>query len=169
MFGSMGDGTSTSGMKPPFKIASERVLRSALTCPRSGAPKIRRHRGMGAAMKAGIALLTSVVVCGNALAGPAQYAVDGLAIGTLLNFSSSPYRDYKCSRSEQFSGLTWCQRTGTYRERQKSYTAAYSLLHSRDGKIVYVNRSQNSSFFKSNEAEEDIQHIPAGLVKRHRH
>ena len=157
MFGSMGDGTSTSGMKPPFKIASERVLRSALTCPRSGAPKIRRHRGMGAAMKAGIALLTSVVVCGNALAGPAQYAVDGLAIGTLLNFSSSPYRDYKCSRSEQFSGLTWCQRTGTYRERQKSYTAAYSLLHSRDGKIVYVNRSQNSSFFKSNEAEEDIQ------------
>src|SRR6516225_9499093 len=121
MFGSMGGGTSRNGMsKPPFKFASERVFSPALTCARSGAPKIRRHRGMGAAMKAGITLLASVILCGNALAGPTQYAVDGLAIGTLLNFSSGSYRDYKCSPSEQFSGFTWCQRTGTYRERQKS-------------------------------------------------
>ena len=108
-------------------------------------------------MKVVITLLVSVVLSGNATAAPVQYAVDGLAIGTQLNFGSAPYREYKCSPSEQFGGLTWCQKTRAYKERRKPYTAAYSLLHSRDGKIVYVNRSQEPGFSNSNEAEEDIQ------------
>ena len=33
----------------------------------------------------------------------------------------------------------------------------YSLLHSGDGKIVYVNRSQEPSYLNSNEADKDIQ------------
>jgi len=110
----------------------------------------------GAKMKVGIAFLASVVLSGNAIAASVQYDVDGLAIGTQLNFSSA-LREYKCSPSEQFGGLTWCQKTRTFTERRKTHTAAYSLLHSQDGKIVYVNRSQESIFSKSNEAEEDIQ------------
>src|SRR3984893_13504889 len=108
-------------------------------------------------MKVVITLLVSVVLSVNATAAPVQYAVDGLAIGTQLNFGSAPDREYKCSPSEQFGGLTWCQKTRAYKERRKPYTAAYSLLHSRDGKIAYVNRSQEPGFSNSNEAEEDIQ------------
>jgi hypothetical protein len=43
------------------------------------------------------------------------------------------------------------------KEKRGSFTAAYSLLHSQDGKIVYVNRSQEPVFFSSKEAEEDVQ------------
>ena len=108
-------------------------------------------------MKVGIAFLASVVLSGNAIAASVQYDVDGLAIGTQLNFSSALYREYKCSPSEQFGGLTWCQKTRAFTERRKALTAAHSLLHSQDGKIVYVSRSQEATFSKSSEADEDIQ------------
>jgi hypothetical protein len=120
--------------------------------------KRRKETKVGAAaMKVGIAVLAFSLLCGDAIAAPTQYAVDGLAIGTHLNFDSASYREFKCSRSNQFDGLTWCQKTRSDRERRGSYTAAYSLLHSREGNVVYVNRSQEPSFFNSNEAEDDIQ------------
>ena len=108
-------------------------------------------------MRTGIAFLASIVLSANATAAPTQYAVDGLAIGTKLNFDSASYREYKCSPSDQFDGLTWCQKTRTDRERRGSYTAAYSILHSRDGSVLYVNRSQEPAFFKRTEAQDHIQ------------
>ena len=42
--------------------------------------------------------LAYVVLCGNAVAAT-EYAVDGLAVGTQLNFGSASYREYKCSPS----------------------------------------------------------------------
>jgi hypothetical protein len=108
-------------------------------------------------MKAGIAAFASVVLCGNAVAEPTQYVVDGLAVGTQLSFTSASYREYRCSPSDQFEGLTWCQKTRDDKERRGSYTAAYSILHARDGNILYVNRSQEPAFFSQNEVEEEIQ------------
>jgi hypothetical protein len=108
-------------------------------------------------MKAGTAVLVFIVLCGDAAAASGQYAVEGLAIGTQLNFDSASYRQYKCSRSDQFGGLTWCQKTRSTKDRQGSYRAAYSLLHAGDGNIVYVNRSQEPSFLNSNEADKEIQ------------
>jgi hypothetical protein len=83
--------------------------------------------------------------------------LDGLAVGSQLNFGSTSYREYKCSPSDQFDGLTWCQKTRSDKERRRSYTAAYSLLHSRDGNILYINRSQEPAFFNAKEAEVNIQ------------
>ena len=60
-------------------------------------------------MRARITVLAAVVLSGNPTAAPADYAVDGLAVGTQLNFDSALYREYKCSTSDQFDGLTWCQ------------------------------------------------------------
>ena len=62
----------------------------------------RRVRlGVGAAaMGAGIVVLAYY---GNAIAASTEYAVDGLAIGTQLNFNSASYREYKCSPSDQFT------------------------------------------------------------------
>jgi hypothetical protein len=107
-------------------------------------------------MRARIAALACVVVCANATAEPGKYAVDGLAVGMRLNFDDESYRQYRCSPSDQFDGLTWCRKTRRDRETRGS-SAIYSLLHSADGTVLYVNRSQEPSFLNSNEADKDIQ------------
>src|SRR5262245_46770429 len=109
------------------------------------------------AMGAGIVVFAYVVLYGNAIAAPTEYAVDGLAVGTQLNFGSALYREYKCSPSDQFDGLTWCQKTRSDKERRRSYIAAYSLLHSRDGNVLYINRTQEAAFFNPKEVELNIQ------------
>jgi ribosomal protein L9 len=109
------------------------------------------------AMGAGIVVFAYVVLYGNAIAAPMEYAVDGVAVGTQLNFDSASYREYKCSPSDQFDGLTWCQKTRSDKERRRSYIAAYSLLHSRDGNILYINRTQEPAFLNPKEVEVNIQ------------
>ena len=108
------------------------------------------------AMMTGIVVLAHAALIGNAIAAT-EYAVDGLAVGTRLNFGSASYREYKCSPSDQFDGLTWCQKTRTDKERRGPYIAAYSLLHSKNGNLSYISRSQEPAFFNPNEAELNIQ------------
>jgi hypothetical protein len=107
-------------------------------------------------MKAQIGVLASAILCGNATAEPARYAIDGLAVGTQLNFDDASYRQYRCSPSDQFGDLTWCQKTRKDREPRGS-TAIYSLLHSGDGSILYINRSQEPGVSNPQKAEEEIQ------------
>ena len=126
-----------------------------------------RLRIRAAAMGAGIAVLAYVVLHGSAIAAPTEYAVDGLAVGTQLNFGSASYREYKCSPSDQFDGLTWCQKTRTDKERRRSYIAAYSLLHSRDGNILYINRTQEPAFLIRRKSKSIYSDIRARLVNRH--
>jgi hypothetical protein len=83
------------------------------------------------------------------------YAIEGVALGARIPFDSSAYREYKCSPSDQFEAFTWCQKTR--QERRSSSEATYSVLHSLDGNIVYINRYQAPTFFARNEAEQDIQ------------
>jgi hypothetical protein len=109
-------------------------------------------------MRAKIAVLACVVLCGHAVAEP-KYAVDGLVLGTQLNFQSASYGEYGCSPSDQFEGLTWCQKT----PRIKSNTTTYSLLHSREGTIFYINRAQELALLNAKKAEEDIQHSSSNI------
>jgi hypothetical protein len=44
-------------------------------------------------MRTGIAFLASIVLSANATVARAQYTVDGLALGTRLNFDSASYRE----------------------------------------------------------------------------
>jgi len=83
------------------------------------------------------------------------YAIEGLALGARIPSDGSAYREYKCSPSDQFETFTWCQKTR--QERRSSSEATYSLLHSVDGKIVYINRYQAPIFFARNEAERDVK------------
>jgi ribosomal protein L9 len=115
------------------------------------------RRGRAAAMGVGIIIVAYVISYANAIAAPTEYAVDGLAVGTQLDFGSASYREYKCSPSDQFDGLTWCQKTRSDKERRRPHIAAYSLLHSRDGNVLYLNRSQQPAFFNPKEAEANIQ------------
>jgi hypothetical protein len=83
------------------------------------------------------------------------YAIEGLALGARIPSDGSAYREYKCSPSDQFEANTWCQKTR--QERRSSSEATYSLLHSVDGKIVYINRYQAPIFFARSEAERDVK------------
>ena len=66
-------------------------------------------------VEAAAVLTATVVVAHAALIGHAiaatEYAVDGLAVATQLNFGSASYREYKCNPSDQFEGFIWCQKT----------------------------------------------------------
>jgi hypothetical protein len=115
-----------------------------------------RLRIEAATMRTGIVVLAQLALCGNALAAT-EYAVDGLAVGTQLDFGSASYREYKCNPSDQFEGLIWCQKSGTDKERRGPYIVAYSLLHSQDGSVSYINRSQEPAFLNAKEAELSIE------------
>jgi hypothetical protein len=110
-------------------------------------------------MRARIAVLAFVVLCGHSAAEPAKYAVDGLVLGTQLNFESASYGEYRCRPSEQFDELTWCQKT----RRGRSDIAIYSLLHSRDGNVLYINRSQEPAFLNAKKAEQNIQQSSSNI------
>ena len=85
------------------------------------------------------------------------YTVDGLALGERVQSNDAGYREYKCAPSDRFDGFTWCQKSRQQRERRRSFNITHSLLHSRDGRVVYVNRFQAPAFFGPKEADEDIQ------------
>jgi hypothetical protein len=114
-------------------------------------------------MRARVAIFASVVLCGNAAAEPAQYAVDGLPVGSTLNFASASYREFKCGPSEQFDGLTWCQKTRTDVGRRGPYTTGFSILHSGEGNVFYVNRSQEAPFSNQAEAQADIKRYSGSI------
>ena len=85
------------------------------------------------------------------------YSVDGLALGERVQPNNAGYREYKCGPSHQFDGFTWCQKARQQKEPRRSFKVTYSLLHTHDGTVVYVNRYEAPAFFGPNEAEEDMQ------------
>ncbi len=82
-----------------------------------------RLRIEAARMRTGIVVLAQLVLCGSALAAT-EYAVDGLAVGTQLDFGSTSYREYKCNPSDQFEGLIWCQFAGRKNFIHQSFSRA---------------------------------------------
>ena len=91
------------------------------------------------------------------------YSVDGLALGERVQPNNAGYREYKCGPSHQFDGFTWCQKARQQKEPRRSFKVTYSLLHTRDGTVVYVNRYEAPAFFGPNEADEDLQRYSSRL------
>jgi len=112
-------------------------------------------------VEAAAVLTATVVLAHAALTGHAmaatEYAVDGLPVATQLNFGRASYREYKCNPSDQFEGFIWCQKTRAEKARRGSRTTTYSLLHSKDGNVSYINRSQESASFDPSESELTIE------------
>ena len=121
----------------------------------AGSKRLVRFRVEAAAVLTATAIVAHAASIDHAIAATA-YAVDGLAVATQLNFKSASYRDYKCNPSDQFEGLVWCQKTRAEKGRG-SRTTVYSLLHSKDGKISYINRSQESASFDPGESDLAIE------------
>ena len=94
------------------------------------------------------------------------YSVAGLPLGSRVQFDSADYREYKCSPSEQFAGYTWCQKTRQEKDRRGSLNVTYSLLHSQDGTVFYVNRFQEPAFFGPNEADAAIRQYSSKIGEK---
>ena len=94
------------------------------------------------------------------------YSVAGLPLGSRVQFNSADYREYKCSPSEQFAGYTWCQKTRQEKDRRGSLNVTYSLLHSQDGTIFYVNRFQEPAFLNANEADAAIRQYSSTIGEK---
>jgi hypothetical protein len=94
------------------------------------------------------------------------YSVAGLSLGSRVRFDSADYREYKCSPSEQFAGYTWCQKTRQEKDRRGSLNVTYSLLHSQDGTIFYVNRFQEPAFLSANEADAAIRQYSSTIGEK---
>src|SRR5262245_15273289 len=85
------------------------------------------------------------------------YAVSGLVLGAPVQFDSAAFKDYKCTPSDQFDGFTWCQKTRQEKERRGKFISTYSILHSRGGVAVYIDRHLEPAFFGPREADDDIR------------
>lgn len=82
------------------------------------------------------------------------YLVNDFGLGAQVSTDSAQYREYRCGPSEQFDGFTWCHRSSQERGRRTSS----SLLHSRDGRIAYINRQQEPvSWDGSSEVNDEIR------------
>ena len=65
----------------------------------------------------------------------AQYKVEGFVLGDEIRPQDAKYRTYTCKPSEDFAGITWCQRTQT---RSSGGLFSSSLAHTRERIAVYV-------------------------------
>ena len=75
-----------------------------------------------------------------------------------VHFDGKAYRGYRCDRSEVFDGFTWCLKRTEESEKRGPFHASYSILHSRDGTALYVNRFQEPAYWDDDddEVQEDI-------------
>src|ERR1700730_13675219 len=84
--------------------------------------------------------------------------LDGLSLGGRVP-QSNEYQEYQCTPSEQFEGVTWCNKQRVEKEARGSYRSSYTIAHSRDGIIYYLNRSLEPAFFNAGEADADIESL----------
>ncbi len=87
---------------------------------------------------------------------PSPYVVDGLALGSRVNFDSAAYRSYRCWNSEQYDGFTWCEWKRQERNGSQAASTTNSILHSTDGTAAYINRSIEPAVLDPNAATAEI-------------
>jgi hypothetical protein len=85
--------------------------------------------------------------------------LDGLSLGGRVSPQSNEYQEYQCTPSQQFGGVTWCSKQRVEKEARGSYRSSYTIAHSRDGIIYYLNRSFEPAFFNAGEANSDIERL----------
>ena len=90
---------------------------------------------------------------------PAKYVVDGISLGTQVSFKSSDYQEYQCTPSQQFEGVTWCKKQRVEEGARGSYRSSYTIAHSRDGTVYYLNRFLEPAFFNAGEVDNEIERL----------
>jgi hypothetical protein len=95
--------------------------------------------------------------------------LDGLSLGGRVSPQSNEYQKYQCTPSDQFEGVTWCNKQRLdEKEPRGLYRSSYTIAHSREGTIYYLNRSQEPAFFNAGEVDTDIEHLSGKLGEQPR-
>jgi hypothetical protein len=94
----------------------------------------------------------------GATPGPPKYAVGGLALGDRVQ-PNRDLSDYQCNPSEQFENLIWCTRKRADHSGRGSVTTANSILHARDGTVVYANRAVFPAYFDRDEFDRVVENL----------
>jgi Double zinc ribbon len=95
------------------------------------------------------------------------YTIDGFSLGAQVDFESPMYRGYKCTPSEQFPDLTRCQRTKKEEPIwRRSFDSTSSLMHTRNGTVVYINRHMAPLIFDRNEYQNEINKLSSRFRER---
>lgn len=89
------------------------------------------------------------------------YVVEGLRLGGHVAMGTPAYLAYRCTPSEQFTGLTWCQRQHQEIAPRGAYSSTTTVLHSAEGTALYVNRYLEPAFFAGSEATDDVRRLAA--------
>ena len=99
---------------------------------------------------------------------PSKYSVDNIELGSTISLGSASYNEYQCRPSDQFEGFNWCQKQRTERDPRGTYLSHYSMLHSGEGRIYYINRYLEPAFFAPGEVESDIDRLSRKFRERPR-
>jgi tetratricopeptide (TPR) repeat protein len=92
------------------------------------------------------------------------YAVEGLALDAKVSFNSAVYHEYDCRPSEQFGEFTWCHREKSEGGPRGVIRSSYTILHSEDGTVAYVNRELDSAFLGGpHEVDIEIERLSGRL------
>jgi hypothetical protein len=114
-------------------------------------------KGAGTVAFVLLGLFASVSV--KAQTSTTPYTVNGLELGARLALNGGAYREYRCSPSGQFAGLTWCSRSAAEKGSYGQKNASYSLLRTTDGTIVYANRAADLTSFREDAAKKGLQRL----------
>ena len=95
------------------------------------------------------------------VASNSVYVVDGMPLGARVQVDSSIYQKYNCTPSENFSGLTWCHKEETKKEKHDEVTFSNSILHTADGVAWYINRYIEPAHFDPGEIKAEINRLSA--------
>jgi tetratricopeptide (TPR) repeat protein len=83
----------------------------------------------------------------------------GLSLGGRVSPQSKEYQEYQCTPSEQFEDVTWCNKQRFEKESRGLYRSSYTIAHSREGTIYYLNRALEPAFFNAGEVDADIERL----------
>jgi tetratricopeptide (TPR) repeat protein len=87
------------------------------------------------------------------------YGFSELSLGARVSSQSADYQEYQCAPSGQFEGVTWCNKQRFEKEARGSYRSSYTIAHSREGTIHYLNRALEPAFFNAGEVDADIERL----------
>jgi hypothetical protein len=152
-------GTSAKALRQRgVEPTDERVVKARSTCRTQS-----RDAAMPSGAPASAAAASATPATGEppAAGTPSPYAVDGLALGARAPSEYAGYPAFRCGPSEQFGGLTWCQRFEREKRGQIDRSVVTSILHAQDGRAAYVNQTSEPAIFGASGFKADLDRLSA--------
>lgn len=161
-----GEGPARSLAAP--LLAARRACQSDVGCIKNAQlSAIRQFQRGGAVITDAETTPAAPAVAAQTPIAEAIYAVEGLHLGGRVSLGSPSYLEYRCNPSDQFAGLSWCQKRRQETSPRGAYTSTTTIIHSNDGTALYVNRYLEPAFFAGTEAMDDVRRLSAKYGEPH--